>query len=184
MIIIVVSCASCGWRLAHSVSSQQPMHIAIPYAKGDSTGEFSNRLIAAVSSQPGFVVDDSGQYQLSVNLLDSREERIGYRYDPRRLHEGRKKIVPNENRGKQLVEVSIIDTHSQKVVRGPVYILGSAEYDHQENSIDNDINDFSLGQLSDINAAQDVTYIPLYRDLVLKIGRWLQNQQDLQASAS
>ena len=179
--VLLVTLPGCGWKLAQSVSASQPMRICIPYAAGDSTGEFTTQLISAVSRQPGFIIDENSQYQLSVKFLDSKEQRIGYRYDPRELHRGRQKIVPNENRDKQLVELSIVDSVTQKIVCGPAYILGSAEYDHQENSINNDINDLSLGQLSDINAEKDVTYIPLYRDLVLKIGSWLQNQQDLVA---
>ena len=65
------------------------------------------------------------------------------------------------------------------MIGGPAYILGNIEYDHQENSIDNNINGLSLGQLSDIDTAQDVTYIPQDRDLASKISLWLQNQQDL-----
>jgi len=177
-ILCVIQLTSCGWHVAETISHQNPTHLSIPYASGDSSGELTNAVIAIMSTQPGFTIDDTSLYQLKISILDDKEQRIGYRYDPAKEAKGKKKLIPNENRDKRLVQVSLIDRQSNKTMIGPAYILGSIEYDHQENSIDNDINDFSLGQLADINAAQDVTYIPLYRDLAKKISYWLQNQKD------
>lgn len=173
---IVSGCA--GWHVADSMSSERAS-VSIPYAQGDSTGDFTSRLIGAVNEQPGFFVDESGRYILSVVLLDHKEQRIGYRYDPLELDKGRKKIIPNENRGKELAEVKLIDRFTNQVVGGPAFILGSAEYDHQENTIDRNTNRLSLGQLSDIDAEHDVVSEPLYQDLARKISVWLQTQQDL-----
>jgi hypothetical protein len=176
MLAIMTGCA--GWHVANSVTSDRST-ISIPYAQGDSTGEFTSRLIEFVNRQPGFQVDDSGRYLLIVSLLDHKEQKIGYRYDPLKLDKGRKKIIPNENRGKELAEVALVDRFTNKTVGGPAFILGSADYDHQENTIDRNTNKLSLGQLSDIDAEHDVVSNPLYRDLAQKISFWLQNQQDL-----
>jgi hypothetical protein len=155
------------------------MTVYIPYVQGDSTGELTSRLVEAVSNQPGFRVDESGNYLLRVSILNSREEKLGFRYDPKKLKKGEKDLILNETRAQTLAEVSLVDRYTNTVIGGPAYILGNIEYDHQENSIDNNINDLSLGQLSDIDTAQDVTYIPQDRDLASKISLWLQNQQDL-----
>ena len=168
-----------GWHVANSASSETQMTVRIPYAQGDDSGELTSRVIEAVNCQPGFRVDESGQYLLKIRLLDDKEEKIGFRYNPRELRKGSHKLILEESRAKALAEVSLIDRFTKKTVAGPAYILGNIDYDHQENTIDNDVNDLSLGQLSDIDAAQDVTYIPLYRDLSAKIALWLQNQQDL-----
>lgn len=162
-----------GWHLSESMAHKKTVHI--PFAQGDVSGEFTRRVIAEVSKQPGFSVDDSGQYLLIMRLLDTKDQKMGYRYDPIDLEKDTKKIILNESRALVLVEVSLKDTFSNKIVLGPAYILGSTDYDHQENTIDMNTNDFSLGQLTDIETAQDVTYIPLYRDLSIKIGSWLQN---------
>lgn len=169
-----------GWHTATSVSADKPMTVCIPYVVGDDSGELTSRVIEAVSNQPGFFVNESGQYLLKIRLLDDREEKIGFRYSPRELKKGKHKLILEESRAKALAEVTLVDRFTKKSVAGPAYILGNIDYDHQENTIDNDINDLSLGQLSDIDTAQDVTYIPLYRDLSLKIALWLQNQQDLE----
>lgn len=177
-LLCLTGCA--GWHTATSVSADKPMTVCIPYVVGDDSGELTSRVIEAVSNQPGFFVNESGQYLLKIRLLDDREEKIGFRYSPRELKKGKHKLILEESRAKALAEVTLVDRFTKKSVAGPAYILGNIDYDHQENTIDNDINDLSLGQLSDIDTAQDVTYIPLYRDLSLKIALWLQNQQDLE----
>jgi hypothetical protein len=181
LLFCLTGCA--GWHMANSVSADKQMTVSIPYAKGDDSGELTSRIVEAVNNQPGFFVDESGQYLLQVRLLDDREEKIGFRYNPRKLKKGVHKLILEESRAKALAEVSLVDRFTKKTVAGPAYILGNIDYDHQENTVDNDINDLSLGQLSDIDTAQDVTYIPLYRDLAAKIALWLQNQQDLRATA-
>ena len=155
-----------------------PKKICIPYVQNDETGELTADLVRAINAQPGFRVDEGGRYLLSVKLLDSKESKLGFRYDPRKLKNGKKDLILNETRAKALVEVSVIDRFTNEIVRGPAYILGSIEYDHQESSVNNDINRLSLGQLSDIDTAEDIVYIPLYRDVSNKIGVWLQNNFD------
>lgn len=182
LLALVSGCAT--WHLADSLSSDHQMTVSIPYVQGDSTGELTSRLVETVSSQPGFRVDESGKYLLRVKLLDTREEKIGFRYDPRKLRHGEKDLILSETRAKALAEVSLVDRYTNDVISGPAYILGNIEYDHQENVIDNNINDLSLGQLSDIDTAQDVTYIPQDRELSSKISLWLQNQQDLASYAA
>ena len=178
--LLVGSVSGCSsWHLANSLSSEKQISVSIPYAQGDDSGELTSRLIEAMNSQPGFRVTDGGQYILRVKLLDDKEEKIGYRYDPIQLKKGVHKLILNETRAKALAEVHLVNRFTNKDIAGPAFILGNIEYDHQENTIDNNINDLSLGQLSDIDAAQDVTYIPLYRDLAQKIALWMQNQQDL-----
>ena len=170
------------WHLSDSTTQKKTIHI--PYALGDSTGELTRRVIGEVTKQPGFTVEDSGQYLLTIKLLDSKDQKVGYRFDPIDLEEGRKKIILNESRALALAEVTLKDTFSNKVILGPSYILGTADYDHQQNTIDKDTNDLSLGQLSDVETAQDVTYIPLYRDLAIKISLWLQNASDFATVSS
>ena len=179
LLCCLTGCAS--WHVADSVSSDKQMTIRIPYAQGDDSGELTSRVIEAVNNQPGFRVDESGQYLLRIRLLDDTEEKIGFRYNPRELKRGSHKLILEESRAKALAEVTLVDRFTKKNVVGPAFILGNTDYDHQENTINNNVNDLSLGQLSDIDAAQDVTYIPLYRDLSSKIALWLQNQQDLAA---
>ncbi len=173
----ISACSS--WHIADSMSSDHRMSVYVPYVQGDATGEITSSLMETLNSQPGFRIDESGQYLLRVTVLDAQEEKIGFRYDPKKLRHGQKDLILNETRAQTLVEVALIDRHTNTTICGPAHILGSIDYDHQENTINSNINDLSLGQLSDIDTAQDVTYIPQNRDLARKICLWLQNQQDL-----
>jgi hypothetical protein len=181
LFLVGIACGCSTWHLADSMSPGNQVTVSIPYVQGDATGELTSRLVEAVSTQPGFHVDESGTYLLRVTLLHTREEKIGFRYDPRKLRHGERDLILSETRARALAEVSLVNRYTNERISGPAYILGSTEYDHQENTIDNNINDLSLGQLSDIDTAQDVTYIPQDRDLAHKISLWLQNQQDLTA---
>ncbi len=183
-LLLGVATGCSTWHLADSMSTNHQVTVCIPYVQGDATGELTSRLVEAVSDQPGFRVDESGKYLLRVKLLNTREEKIGFRYDPKKLRDGEKDLILSETRAKSLAEVSLVDRYTNEIIAGPAYILGNIEYDHQENTIDSNINDLSLGQLSDIDTAQDVTYIPQDRDLSQKISLWLQNQQDLASYSS
>lgn len=183
-VLSFLSVAGCSnVRLAQCVQ-EAPLTIAVPYVRGDKDGSFTSALVEAVHCQPGLSVSEEGQYQLVVALLDDKEEKIGFRYQPRKLKAGKKDLILSETRAKALAEVTVRNRHTGETVAGPAYILGSSEYDHQDNTIDNDINALSLGQLSDVDTAQDVTHISLDRDLSRKIALWLQNQQDLRVASS
>jgi hypothetical protein len=162
------------WHLTDSASdTSATQKISLPYVQGDDDGKLSSCLVEAINNQVGFRVDDSGRYQLCVRLLSSKDYKLGFRYNPKELKKGNKDLILEETRALSLAQVSLIDRFTNATIAGPEYILGSNDYDHQENCIDNDINRFSLGQLSDIDTSVDVVNIPLYKDLAGKIGLWL-----------
>jgi hypothetical protein len=178
-VYLLALCPSCTpWHMSKSVTGHDCQQICIPYVQNDASGEATAALVRAVNDLPGFRVDNGGRYLLSVKILDHKDAKLGFRYDPIELHKGKKDLILNETRARVLVEVQVIDRFTNQVIHGPAHILGSTEYDHQESSINNDINRRSLGQLCDIDTAIDVVYIPLYRDLASKIGIWLQNNYD------
>ena len=122
----------------------------------------------------------AAQLTLKVRILNTRYDNIGFRYrhNIENSEESKRKIIPNESRTKVLAEVTLLDTLSKKVLLGPAHIVGSIDYDHQNYDLNNDINTFSLGQLSDIDTTEDVLTIPLYRDLAYQITTYLQNHFD------
>jgi len=176
--LLLTGCS--GWRISDSIGHSKA--VRIPYVEGDSTGNLTSALVEAINAQPGFHVDEYGQYQLKVKILDKKEEKIGFRYDPTKDKKGHHDLIKNENRALTLALVTIIDTHTNKTLLGPAHILGSIDYDHQENSLNNDIINFSLGQLSDIDTINDMKHIPIHKDLAHKISTWLQNELDIQST--
>ncbi len=170
---------SSSWHLSPTIEQDAaPLKIAVPYASGDVTGELTDRIIFSLQTLPNLTIDDNAPYLLSITILDDQEEKIGYRYDPL---DKNTKIIPNENRSKMLVSVSLIERSSKKTLWGPAYILGTIDYDHQNSSINNNILAYSMGQLADIDTAQDVTYIPLHRDIGNKIAIWFQNEREIKS---
>ena len=171
--------AGCSWRMAPSLDNSATRTISIPYVQGDSSGKLTNELVEQIERQGGFhFVQDGGDLTLKVKLVADKYENIGFRYDLKKFEvdrhrHGKRRIIPNETRSKLVAEVQVVDNSTGKNVLGPVYILGTAEYDHQNYSINNDINRFSLGQLSDIDTAHDVLDIPLHRNLAREIAQYL-----------
>lgn len=164
--------SSCGWHVAE----QEERTISIPYAYGDADGMLTSCLVQEMESRGGVsYVQEGGTLQLKVELLDTKSSPIGFRYDPQKLQDGKKRLIPDETRRRLLAKVEVIDTLSQKVILGPVSIVGSTDFDHQYYSLSHNINNFSLGQLTDVDTAYEVVDIPLYRDLAHQIVDYLKN---------
>lgn len=168
--------SGCSWRLSPTLDKSRVRTISIPFVPGDTNGALTSAIIEQIEKQGGLrFAHDGGELTLKVSILSNKYDNIGYRHNPKELHRGREKLIPNETRSKILAEITVTEVASQKVLLGPAYILATAEYDHQNYSINNNINTFSLGQLSDIDTAEDVIDIPLYRNLASEIALYLQH---------
>jgi hypothetical protein len=174
--VLLFLATSCGWHHAR----QTPSTLSVPYVKGDSDGLLTAELIQQLEKQGTFsYAQNGGEYTLQVSLLDSKSENIGFRYDPKKLENGKRKTIPDETRRKLLAKVTVVNSASQKIILGPAYILGQADFDHEYYNLNSDTNKFSLGQLTDIDTTYDVVDIPLHRDLATQIAQYLENHQDL-----
>ena len=169
----------CHTRFADSVSPESCYSLSIPYVQGDSDGQLTGALIEAVQQAGGFrYVHSGGTLTLNVKILDRKKENIGFRFDPKRFTVGKRRIIPSEGRRKLLAEVSVIDSVTKKVLIGPALVVGICEFDHQNYSLNHDVNIFSLGQLSDIDTTYDVVDIPLNRDTARRIAEYLEAHYD------
>jgi hypothetical protein len=158
----------------HFASLQDAPSAYIPYVDGDSDGRMTSFLVEAVEKE-GVLrsAPSTARLTLKVKILDRKYTNIGFRYDPNRLKHQVKRVIPSESRSKLLAEVTVIDTASQKILLGPAHIVAYSDYDHQNYSINNDINVFSLGQLSDIDTASDSIDIASFRSLAREIAEYL-----------
>ena len=173
-LILLTLTSSCGFHLASSMQPEKAKTVSIPYVEGDSDGQLTAAIIEAVEKQGGLrYTKGEGRFTLKVKQVDSSIENIGFRFDPKHPHH--KSLIPSESRNKNLIEVSLIDNASQKTVVGPAYLLVKTDYDHQNYSIDQDNNRFSLGQLSDIDTSSDVLSIPVHRNIARDVAQYLQH---------
>lgn len=175
---------SCGWHTSASLDPEHQHTIAVPYVTGDGTGTLTSAIVEEISRQNGFrYVATGARLTLMVKMVDKASEDIGFRYDPKHFTKNKKKtirrIIPSETRLKRLVEVTVVETATQKILLGPSYLLGTCDFDHEDYSPDHNINTFSLGQLTDIDTAYDVVDIPINRDIAKKVALFLKNNFDV-----
>jgi hypothetical protein len=171
-LIIVVSSllSSCSYQFGHGELSSRYSTISIPYVEQDQRGELTAELVRQISASGAFrYVNSGGDLTLQVKMADWGEENIDFRYDRKRSGKLKKSLIPTQTRVNALVEVVLIETATQRVIRGPTRITASAEFDHTYYSTRDEINVFSLGQLNDIDAARDAVLQPLNRNLAERI---------------
>jgi hypothetical protein len=161
---------SCQYQFGRGDLSERYSTIAIPYAEGDKEGRLTAEVIRRMSETGALrYVSSGGDLTLTMKLIELRDENIGFRYDRKKQGELKKTIIPTESRLSVVVEVSVSETCSGQVIRGPTRIKTSVDFDHDYYSSYRGINVFSLGQLNDYDAAHDAVMYPLNCHLAERI---------------
>lgn len=144
--------------------------VSIPYVEGDLDGS----LTAAIINE--FVRDGTFEYRrtggalvVNLNLIDYQNNHVGFRYDRKKDGELRKSVIPTETRRTIYVEINVEDAASKSIVLGPAQLSASVVFDHDYEYARDEVNVFSLGQLSDINQAIEAAQTPLNQVLARKI---------------
>lgn len=178
LLMLAVCCCltGCQYQFGRGDLSERYATISIPYAEGDLKGDLTTEVIRKLSSSGAFrYVSTGGDLTLKIKVIELSEENIGFRYDRKKSGKLKKSIIPTETRVNALAEVSLIEAGTGKIVRGPVRITANAEFDHTYYTTRDKINVFSLGQLSDIDAARDAAMTPLNRALAERIVDYVLN---------
>jgi hypothetical protein len=172
--------AGCGYRIERG----EKIAISVPYVIGDYEGKLTEALARAVSRTSNFDYSkDDGDWILKAKILKTSNDRIGYRYDrDDRSGKLRSNIVGTENRKEIIVEVSVIDASTSRLIAGPQIIKADAQYDYVDPNSLRDLSfidpttgrratsiAFSLGQLDSVGAAGEDAIYPIYRVLAQKI---------------
>jgi hypothetical protein len=110
-----------------------------------------------------------GDLILEVNLLEVRDENIGFRYDRKKSGKLTKSVIPTESRAYALAEIRLIQTATQTTLLGPLRLTATVDFDHDFYESRGGINVFSLGQVTDLESARDAVQKPLYTELSRKI---------------
>lgn len=171
-IILLIALASCGYRQEGVPSFEDAPTLSIPYVEGDPDGQITKALVYQVASSGRYVYQAcSGQFILRVRVIDEYDENIGFRYERNKNCKVTREIVPVETRGWIVVEVELLS--AGQVLRGPCRLQAYTEFDHDYYTIRDRVNIFSLGQLTDVDSAEDASLTPLYRRIAEKITEWL-----------
>lgn len=173
---IVAACflilTSCGyrWDQENVGLPSQYSTISVPYVKGDLDGLLTAAIIKEVVRSGLFdYMYYGGSLILNVELIDIEEDNIGFRYDRKKRGTLTKDVIPTEERITIYVDIWITEAATCKNVLGPVRLSASVDYDHDYYSSRDGINIFSLGQLSDLEAAYDAVQVPLRREIAKKV---------------
>ena len=173
---IVFICAiclfsGCGYRFGQGDGlASRFSTISVPYALGDQDGALTSAIIKEIVRSGLFEYrDQNSGLVLNVKQIDLNEDNIGFRYDRKKRGTLTKDIIPTETRIITIVEVSVIEAASCQILLGPVRLSASVDYDHDYYSSRDGVNVFSLGQLSDLEAAYDAVQEPLNQAIAEKI---------------
>ena len=162
--------SGCQYQFGRGDLSERYATISIPYIEGDQKGELTMEVIKKLSTSGAFrYVNNGGDLVLKIKLIELSDENIDFRYDRKKTGELKSSIIPTETRYTALAEVQIIEFGTGTIVRGPTRMTASADFDHTYYTTRDEINVFSLGQLSDIDSARDAAMHPLNRFLAERI---------------
>jgi len=167
---------SCGFQYGSGELAETYSTVTVPFVKGDINGTLTAALIKNLSNSTPFTYEVEGaDLILNVEIEEVDGESIGYRYNRKKDGRLKHEIIPTETRLIVFARVEVIDAACSKTILGPVMIGASSDFDHDFYTSRNEINVFSLGQVSDIDAAEDAVRTPLNQKLARKIIDYISN---------
>ena len=170
LFLLLFSLTSCGYRWGQGDVLLNNQAIFVPYIENDKDGRYTAALVRTLSQQSRLIYSDcSATFLLKVKLLDFYDVDIGFRYDRNKCGEYTKSVIPDETRLSVDAEVQLVEIATGKCLLGPVIINAEVDFDHDYYSARTADNVFSLGQLSDYDAAYDAAHSPLSKCLSRKI---------------
>lgn len=169
LILASLILGGCQYSFGRGEFASQYRTIYVPYAEGDKEGDLTTQVIKCLSLRGFSYVNSGGDLNLRMKIFELRDDNIGFRYDRKKCGRLKKVIIPTETRVTMVVEVTVIETLTEKILRGPTRIKTSLDFDHDYYSSHHGVNIFSLGQLNDIDAAHNAVMRPLHRQMAERI---------------
>ncbi len=168
--LILLCLTGCGYQFGAGEFANTYKTISVPLIEGDEDGSLTSAVIEQICKTGGYQFCPSGGAAiLQVQIIDLRDENIGFRYDRKKDGKRRNEIIPTETRVFITAEVALVEYCSGKNLLGPVQITASVDFDHDYCSSHGEVNVFSLGQLSDYDVAAAAAQKPLNQILAEKI---------------
>ena len=165
---------SCGYHFGQGSLPSQYSTFNVPYVIGDEDGALTCDIIKQLNVYSGLqYVQNGAELLIQVELVDFRDDNIGFRYDRNKHGKLTESIIPTETRTTVWAEVTVVDSSTREALLGPAKLSCCVDFDHDYYSSRNGINIFSLGQLDDYDAAHDAVYYPLYKALAKKIADYV-----------
>jgi len=168
----------CGYHVGQQNAFSDYKTISVPYVEGDLDGDLTAAIVKAISSSGSFEYRlHDGALLLMAKVINLADVNIGFRYDRHRNGELSQTIIPDETRLTLIVEISLLEAASGRLLDGPFQLAANVDVDHDYNGNngpeDSNVNEFSLGQLSNADAAFEAAEKPLNRAIARKIRDYL-----------
>lgn len=177
LIALLLCLTGCvGYQVGYGDISCRYRTFCVPFVEGDEYGELTRSLVEEVSARTGLRYQSAGsELVLIVRVIEAREKNIGFRYDTDAVAVDTRNVIPAETRLELFVEVCLYDCACEQVVMGPKVVSGRLDYDHDHYSNSGGVNLFSLGQLNDIDIAQDMARRPAFREVAKNVADYIVN---------
>ena len=174
--LLSASLSSCHYHFGHGELSERYSTLSVPYIEGDRDGDLTTEVIKQITTSGSFSYLSTGaDLLLTVKIDDYDSQNIGYRYDRKKEGKIKKDLIPTETRVKVLAVVTLKDAATGQIVRGPTTLIADNDFDHDFYFSRHAENVYSLGQLNDIDAAEDAVMRPLNKKLAEKIVDYVTN---------
>ncbi len=168
--------ASCGFHFSKGNIADHYKTVAIPYADGDFHGILTNHLAKEISRTGGLLYKDEGaELTLHIHIVDVYQKDIGYRFDRDPDEDYNERLLPFEGRLIAYAEITLEESRTGKEVLGPAVVRATADYDHDYYTSADRAFRFSLGQVDDIDVAEEQALEPLHRALAKRIVEFIQD---------
>ncbi len=180
-LLLAVFLSSCGYRILSHKNLQHDPTVSIPYIPGDSEGAFTTALIEAVSTQGPlqYLSNGEARYRLNVEIVSSRSENVGFQF-PRSLESEKDRLVASQKRKDLLVKFSLEDLFLGEEAIPVQYLSESNFFDFLPiGAVEEDIIEFSLGQLDSESAAKGFAQLALYQRLAQKVADRVYSEMSL-----
>jgi hypothetical protein len=160
----------CGFRPIERGALPGYESISVPYVEGDHDGSFTQELVRQVS-RVGFLryQRENGQLSLKVRVVERSHKNIGYRFDQNPSGSFNNRLLPSEGRLDALVEITLVDSQSGKVLMGPAIVRAFADFDHDFYTTAKRSFRLSLGQVDDQVVALEQASKPLNQALAKRV---------------
>lgn len=164
--------SSCGYYIE---SFDKRFTLFVPFIEGDVEGTLTSEVIYQLASSTHVEPSsECGKYRLEV-CIDSTENRnVGFRYDTTGQGALTNYVIPQETELKICATVTLYERGATSPISGPSIIVARTVFDHNWYSSPNEVNVFSLGQLTDYSDGKDAALSPLYRKLAQNIADWVE----------
>ncbi len=117
--------------------------------------------------------DESSQQSSEFSSSSSSISQSSSSTEKKKEKEWSHSVIPTETRVEAIAEVTLIETASGCALLGPVQIRAFLDFDHDYYYSWDNVNETSLGQLTDYDAAVDGSFKPLYAILAHKIADYV-----------